>query len=758
MQPGATSGPGDSVQPAIDAWFSPGRFAALLAALLCGAFGGVVLGTDSFFFRDFGTLAYPFIHYQRECFWRGELPLWNPLSNCGAPFLAQWNTLTLYPLSLVYLILPLPWSLNWFCLGHLFLAGLGMHLLARAWVGNGFAAALAGVAFAFSGLTLASHVYPNYLVALGWMPWLVWLTERAWREGGRAILLAAGAVALQMLSGAPELILQTWLVALVLWAGQAAWSGGPWLRGFCRLAAVVLLVTGLTAAQLLPFLDLLAHSQRGPGFADQFWTMPGWGWANLLVPLFHCFRTPQGVFFQSGQVFLGSYYLGIGVLALAPLALTQVRRRRVWALGALAALSLVLALGENGPLYGWLRGAFPWLGVVRFPIKFVYLAGFAVPLLAAYAVRMLSCSAVGEHRQARAAVVGVWALLLALMGGLVWFARHYPFPNDQWPATWQSAATRAVFLTALLGAALVLSEWPAGVQGGLARGGLLLLAWLDVQTHVPHLTPVIGNAAYAADMVELRPKPRPGEARVMITPRAEQLLATRTLADFVQDFLGSRLALWSNLNVLEGVPKVNGSATLQVREEAEVEAWLYASVTNEFPRLMDFLGVAHVSSPANPVEWVARPGSLPLVTIGQRPRFADGAETLRGLFSPDFRPEELVYLPVEARASVRATNDPSAKIMKLEFGAQRIELEAKSRAPTVLVVAQTFYHPWRAYVDGAPRELYRANYAFQALALPAGRRRVRLVYRDTAFEVGAAVSALTLLGCVVGWWRARRTR
>ena len=56
----------------------------------------------------------------RESFWRGEMPLWNPYNNCGLPFLAQWNTLALYPGSLFYLLLPLSWALGVFCLLHLF--------------------------------------------------------------------------------------------------------------------------------------------------------------------------------------------------------------------------------------------------------------------------------------------------------------------------------------------------------------------------------------------------------------------------------------------------------------------------------------------------------------------------------------------------------------------------------------------------------------------------------------------------------------
>ena len=81
---------------------------ALLALMLFALFPRVILGLDSFVYRDYGVLAYPVIQHARDSFWRGELPLWNPLSNCGAPFLAQWGTMTLYPFSIVYLLFPLP--------------------------------------------------------------------------------------------------------------------------------------------------------------------------------------------------------------------------------------------------------------------------------------------------------------------------------------------------------------------------------------------------------------------------------------------------------------------------------------------------------------------------------------------------------------------------------------------------------------------------------------------------------------------------
>src|SRR5262245_62417100 len=143
-----------------DEWLTPRRFAILLGAFILAAYPDVVFGPATFFFRDFGLFGYPLANYHREAFWRGEIPLWNPLNNCGMPFLAQWNTLTLYPLSLIYLLLPMPWSLGIFCLTHLFLAGMGMYYLAFRWTGHRLAGAVAGTLFAFNGLTWFGLMWP----------------------------------------------------------------------------------------------------------------------------------------------------------------------------------------------------------------------------------------------------------------------------------------------------------------------------------------------------------------------------------------------------------------------------------------------------------------------------------------------------------------------------------------------------------------------------------------------------------------------
>ena len=77
----------------------------------------------------------------------------------------------------------------------------------------------------------------------------------------------------------------------------------------------------------------------------------------------------------------------------------------------------------------------------------------------------------------------------------------------------------------------------------------------------------------------------------------------------------------------------------------------------------------------------------------------------------------------------------------------------------LLVIADPFYPGWTATLDGKPVPILRANFAFQAVPVTAGRHELRLAYRNRWVGVGAAVSlgtlALLLAALAV---RSRRTR
>ena len=746
-------------------WFTPLRFGVLLALLLCVAFPQVLLGSHSFFFRDYGVLGYPFVYFHHQSFWNGELPLWNPLSNCGAPFMAQWGTMTLYPFSIIYLALPLPWSLSLFCFAHLLLAGMGMYFLARRWTGHNFAASVAGVAYVFNGVMFSSLIWPNYLVALGWMPFVVLLAERAWREGGRRIVLAALVAALQMLSGAPEIVLLTWILIGALWLLEMARTGAARAAMARRTAVVVLLAAGLMAAQLLPFFDLLAASQRDKSFATAKWAMPLGGWGNLLVPLFHCFRTPQGQFFQYGQQFMTSYYPGAGVLALAGWGVFLPSSGRGRVLGALLLFSLIMAMGDQTFIYAWFRKVFPLLELARYPVKFMTLAAFIIPLLAAAAVQQY-CEASKNKIQWRPALL-LGLATLGAMAAIVWCAHGHRFQFDDWSATFTNAAVQAAALVLVLALLPVVCCGEkllpnSDTLGRGALGGLMLVTiagaiWL----HSPAQNPVLPAALFKPHFLQQEAgtaPPKFGEGRVMISPQAENALLNSTVAEAQANWIGKRLALWSNLNLLDDAPKVNGSSTLQVREQKQIETLLYAATNQPPAGLMDFLGVSQVTASNSVIEWSPRPAFLPLLTGGQRPVFADSTNVFQALLAADFKPREMVYLPEAARDFISVTGATHLEIITNTVSAQRLEAEVEGAQPGLLVIAQSFYPAWEATVDGRPVTLWRANHAFQALEVPSGRHTVRIVYRDSNFKAGAGLSLATLLGCGLYWMRSRRLK
>ena len=746
--------------------FTPWRFALFLGLCLIAAFPHVWTGAQTLIFRDFGVLAYPVVHAHHESFWRGELPMWNPLSNCGVPFLAQWGTMALYPFSLFYLLLPLPWSLNAFCLGHLFLAGLGMYFLARQWVGDSFGAAFAGTAFVFNGVTLSCLIWPNYMVALGWMPWVVLLVERAGKEGGRLVIGAPFVASLQLLAGVPELVVLTWLLIAGIWFQSLVRDRQNRKLAIVRIAAIILLTTCLISAQLLPFIDLLSQSQRTVDFGTSKWSMSAWGLGNLVFPLLRCFLTAQGVYFQMGQQFMTSTYLGLTTLMFALTAFFFVRNSRVWLLAGLGVLGVVMAMGENGFVFPWFKRMIPLLGIGRYPIKFVLITSFVVPLLAAYGVRWIRAvinefpKNTTENSRLNGVLLSrfrylifVAGGLILLTGGLFWIGHRYPTEFDNWPALWRCAGWRIALLVG--GVGLVYLQWVAGrfaVQR-FATFAILGVVVTDALSHVPHQNPTIPSSSVAPGIWELNNNtapPRHGEGRVMISPHAEQVLLMSSVPDLYNDFIGKRLAVWSNLNLLDGIPKVNGSATLQIREQKEIQSRLYASTNSEFQGLKDFLGVSQETAEDQIVEWSSRPGSLPLVTAGQKPVFEDDAAALEALTTPSFNPREAVFLPKNLEQAITVRDSTDAKVLSARVSNHRIEADVEATEASLVVLAQSFYHSWRAYVDGEAVPLWRANVAFQVLQIPAGRHTIEVVYEDQAFRLGLTISGIALLvSCVL---------
>ncbi|HMN31546.1 MAG TPA: glycosyltransferase family 39 protein, partial [Caldilineaceae bacterium] len=243
----------------------------------------IVLGLRTFPDGDFTHHFLPFSLFQQQALHNGALPLWNPYTYAGHPFLADTQAAVFYPLSNLLLLLSWPWTaagprlyfLQVEAILQVALAGFFVYLLVQELTRQRAAGFIAGCCFAFSGYLTG---YPLLQLAVLrtaiWLPLLLWLLQRAFDEPQRwRWWLWAGVVAgVMIFAGHP----QTWLYALYTVAAYsllrlvyalrtpASPSHGMRAPGYAvaGLLASALVALGLAAAQLLPSLEFVGLSVR----------------------------------------------------------------------------------------------------------------------------------------------------------------------------------------------------------------------------------------------------------------------------------------------------------------------------------------------------------------------------------------------------------------------------------------------------------------------------------------------------------------
>lgn len=684
----------------------------------------VLVGVNTLFHRDAGSLVYPNLLFLRECLLQGQIPFWNPYSHCGVPFLAQLGSL--YPGNLAFILLPMPWAFNCSTILHLVLGGAGAYFLARKWKFSELGCQVAGTSYAFSGLALSCMQWNNYTASLGWLPWVIYYTVAAYEMGGVHIYIAALIASMQVLTATPELTVLTWVALLLGLSFKFSWSG------LKRLSIVILLIIGLTAVQILPFLELLSHGQRSNQFDTGIWSLPLTGLANFILPNFHYYISTQNLWFQTGQEFMRSYYLGLITLGLSILGLRYSSRK--WQMvGLFSAACLVLALGVNGHAYAWLKAACPFIGFARFPVKFCLIVGFTIPMLAGLGATKLQQF---NYRKP----------LLAIFTGLLFVLVLLAFNNQS-----QIPGYGTILITGLL-ALLALVWW-----GKLWV--LPLLIAVDGYLCIPNINPTLPSAVLQGNMwLASNPHiPTLAEGRVISSPAALRQFNTYQVPDIRQDFISRRAGEWYNLNLLDRVPKVDGAIVIRPKWFDDVEQQLYYKTNNRVGiGLLDFLSATYISDSKSPVLWSQRPSARPLVTGGQQAKLIPETDILSAISAADFNPAISVYFPMET-TGILATNASTCTISNANITLNHISFSTTSATTSMVTISETYYHWWHAFIDGRQVPLYRANHAFQAMQVPPGIHNVEIIYQDRLFTVSLAISIVTLSVCTLGILKKRKS-
>ncbi len=704
---------------------------------------------------DVPMLVYPFLAFTRERLLDGHLPLWTASLNGGQPFLGAYQAAVFSPLTWTALIVPLPQATVAIAVLRLLIGGLGLFVFVRGLGLSRGAALIAGTAYLLNPFSVIWLEHPPGGVP-PWLPWMLHAATRAaeGRRFGPASL--AVATALVLLGGHPHTGLFCAAFAAAWAIAAAASTADRRVRVRRIVAAGVALGLGaaIAAIQVVPFVEYLLLSR---GYTWRQFTglnplaAPTSTLIAALVPRFlgeHAADTYAGALNYLEQ----TMYAGIPVLILAVVGVA--RPRRDWRAIFFAAVAVVATLavyGAPGVLH--VISALPLVKgatLTRIPI----VAITAVIVTAAFGVDALAARASDADRR-RALVASVGAALTVAAAILVALTLQRSF---------------------LLRSMLTVETWRWSLWALLlaAGTGLAVVAFarrqLDRQPVVVALTALVALDLFVAarGFHPLQPAERVYPAVAELTRLRDEPGPFRVV--------GAKGALMPNSALVYGVQDVRGYDGLGVAWYADLLdvalAWVQAHQQHELhdanSPILDLLGIRYLMAPpafaVDAAHWERMADTTAPLHRNRREqpraRLVDGYVVATG---NDAR-RRLRDAAIDLRRDVVLEADPAAGDRPERAGAadavgtaritgyehERVEIDTEAPGRRLLVLSDTWFPGWRATVDGAPASIARANVAFRAVTVPAGRHRVVFEYAPASVRVGAAIS-LAALALMAAW-------
>ncbi len=600
------------------------------------------------------------------------------------------------------------------------------------------------------------------------------------------------------------------LVSRVRPAGNETWLGAFAEIGYS--AAILAIVAGVSllicAVLYLPVQDYAQYSIRGAsdaggldyGYATS-WSLHPSETLTFLVP----FSFGFGKELYLGHMPFTDYpnYLGLVVLVFALVAALRVRARFVGFLVFVAVVATLVSFGKFFPLlYDPLFKFAPYFSKFRVPVMVLIVQQLAVILLFGIGLEHVLASAAKDRaRLRRVALRGliaagvVFVLVLLTQGywssGFAEGAAGRVRVSDD-PSTRAAIARMA---GEFLGRDLV----QLATIGALLAAACFAFASSRLRPAL-FVAAVLGLALadyYRIDRFILHPERfLKYDAYRIIRDRATTEAYTRSdeSIDFLRQQEGvfrvlpiddprsgtQSASFMSNRYMIFGIASAGGyhPAKLSVYDEflpalaVDIQNWKLdlADMLNarfivastrlpEHPSLVpvwvgkDYEGNARAiyeNTDAFPRAWVA--GDYTVIT---------GEEALRALAEGRVDLRRTVVLAEEP--SLKPVPGDSAVVAIERWKQKEIVMSVELDRPGIVVVSEAYYPDWKATVNGTPATILRANYAFRALALAAGRHQIVMHYDDSLIKQGASISAsalgVTLLTLIGAWLvQARRRR
>lgn len=742
----------------------------------------------------------------------GDLPLWNPYVGMGAPLLANYQTALLYPPTWVYFVLYLlggvpgmAWGQALLVAWHLGWAGVGMARLAKQLGCSPLAQGIAGLSFGMGNYLVARSIFLSINAAAAWTPWVIaalWGLLEGVRNDERVvrrIIALTACLGMQLLSGHAQ---TTWYTLLLGAAWALFWSlsvkgrgesGKPawWALGYA--AAAALLAFGLAAGQLLPTAELLTQSSRATAVDYRYaLNYSFWPWHLLTFLAPRLFGSPaSGDYWGFGNYWEDAVYLGTLPLLLALSTLPRTlrfgdresafSRRLVLFLWTVVIVAVMLSLGKFTPFYPWLYHHVPTFAMFQAPARWMLWAVFALALLAGLGAEAWRRPQGRVLYWTRLGTAG--AVAVTLGAGLGWMLLREVRPTFVGAMAlwgWWCLGSGLLSLSNPHGerrSEVCYSSHSPGVRGSvlhcLWEGAVLLWVAADLLVGGWGLNPAGPLRLYDPSPMAEQVRELAQGGRLHLPPAQENWLKYVRFLRFssfviAEDWRNLRAVNLPNSHLIDGLAMTNQFDPLTVGRYAEWMALLGEAPPQVLPSLYGLMDIGAIETLDRSAPYGVRLRAYPRhgrafwVPCGEW--MSGAAQTRARLLSGEVDLQWVVLLEGKAQEKLHTTCSreeigslpPQPRRLHVqERGPNRLEIAIKTDRQGWLVIADTWYPGWRATLNGQAMPVWRANYLFRAMFVPAGEHRIVLCYRPLSFWGGMALSFLSL-GILAILWRASR--
>jgi hypothetical protein len=696
---------------------------------------------------DLASFLYPMYGFASQALHAGRLPLWNPYLFSGMPFAADIQSGLFYPINLLFERLAHPFAypaMEALAMVHYALAGALAYLLARSLNISRVSAIAAGLVWMWSGFMVAQLGHLNMVEVAVWLPLELLLLRLALVDVRRQLTVPtlSAVLAIAFFAGHTQLFLYE-LLALALFVAF-------WGRYRTSIPIVAISLAGaaiLAAVQLLPSLELTRLSLRsGISYQESTqYALAPVGLLTLLVPHF---------FGENAQNYWGSWtstevfgYAGILPLVLAMVALRLRRQSQTRFWFWLAVLGVLLSLGEATVLQGWLYRFVPGFDKVRAPGRFLVYFDLGVAMLAGMGLDSL--------REARARSALIVRQLRLITGGAALVVLVGCLP-----------AAYAILLTHQHEDAVIFHRMEVAASG-VAVLGLLLLASHALLRAKRRWTG--GFAAVAIGLVALDL----GSAGYSFNPGYTDVVAPfnqPAIAGYLQRDPSARIDTATNVDdifppdlpMLDRLQSIWGLFN-PVQLSDYYDFWKTYIPGRDSP-LYNLLGAKYLLAKKDtPLPGNFRPAytddkqvnvyendsALPLAFAVSTAAGGTHDQALQTMRSPAFDPRAQAVL--EGGSAISGSGGPWPAAITSQTD-DSLDLEISVPQQAALVASIPSYPGWTASIDGQPARVYRADFVFQGVILPAGPHHVSLRFEPGTFRAGAIISItgwLTLAGALL---------